>query len=50
MNSKDISYEQFINVLTNYDDRLPLSKMLNISDIPTSAQTVADNLFDLLRD
>ncbi|CAD8178088.1 unnamed protein product [Paramecium octaurelia] len=50
VNSQGISYEYFINVLTYYDQRKPFNDKISIIDLPTSALTVADNLFQLLRD
>ncbi|CAD8095320.1 unnamed protein product [Paramecium sonneborni] len=50
VNSQDISYDYFINILTYYDKRLPFKDKIDIIDLPVSALTIADNLFQLLRD
>ncbi|CAD8091862.1 unnamed protein product [Paramecium primaurelia] len=48
VNTKNISKEFFLNILTYYDDRQPLQQKIKVSDLQSSVQIVANNLFELL--
>lgn len=50
VNARGVSYERFMDILHHYDNRKPLEARLQIKQLSNPALTMADNLFDLIRD